>query len=437
MRRSKLISGKAMIGAAALATALILKPPLVEKAFAQEKPAQVKLTNKQAVKQFKKAAAKGDSAKVKELLENNGSAIKKKTRINSLLTASRKGHFEVVKLLLADTAVSIDTETNKTDSLTAASCHGHLDIVKFLVDGGMSKDAKTSALITASSHGHVDIVKFLVEAGGDVSVFDMNSFYTKASGWTPMVYAAKSGHVEVIEYFLEIGVDVDQGDANGSTALMTAAFYGKTSVVEFLLLKGADPNAASDNGMTPLIAAAGNGQFNVTKMLIADGADVNAKSNSYEESALYFSVEKDFWKVTKYLIAKGADVDAQSDYGITPLMNAAGSGSKKCVEVLLANKADENIKDYEGWTALIYAVRGVEDFEDIPEAELEKMGKPQKKLYMQKVKYYETAMEIIRLILTERKDTIDINAKDNMGRTALDHADNPEVKQMLKKYGAK
>ena len=438
MRRTKTIARKAFyLGAAVAASVLLMKPPLIEKAFAQEKPAQVKLTKKQIIKQFKKAAASGDSAKVKEILGNNGSVIKKKTRINSLITASRKGHFEVVKLLLNDSTVSIDTETNKTDSLTAASCHGHLDIVKFLVDGGMGKDAKTTALITASSHGHVDIVKFLVEAGGDVNVFDMNSFYTKGSGWTPMVYAAMKGHIEVIEYFLEMGVDVDQGDAVGSTALMTAAFYGKTSVVEFLLLKGADPNATSDNGMTPLIAAAGNGQFNITKMLVADGAEVTAKGSDYGESALYFSVEKDFWKVAKYLISKGADVNVQTDFGVTPLMKAVAAGSKKCVNILLTNKADENLKDEDGWTALVYAVRGVETYETISETELEKMKKPQKKLYMQKVKYYETAIEIIEIMLSERKDSIDINAVDNKGRTALDHTDNPEVKELLKKYGAK
>lgn len=446
MRRTRGITRKALyLGATALASVLLLKPPLVEKAFAQEKQQSSqaglsKTEKKKLIKEFKKAVSSGDAERVAELLNQLSSAIKGKTRINSLIIASRKGHAEIVELLLEDKTISINNETNKTEAIKSAACNGNLNVVKVILDaeGGMSKEGKTAALITASSHGHVEIVKLLVEAGADVNVYDTNSFYTKGSGWTPMVYAAKKGHVEVIEYFLEIGVDVDQGDAVGSTPLMTAAFYGKTDVVKFLLSKGADPNAASDNGMTPLIAAAGNGQLNIVKMLVAAGADVTAKSNSHEESGLYLSVEKDYWKVAKYLIKQGADVDVQTKYGVTPLMKAVGDGSKECTKILLANNADTNLKDEIGWTALIYAVRVIgEKIEEIPEEELESMEKPKKKLYLEKIENYETSMEIIQLLLSAKKNPIDINVADDEGKTALDHADNPEVRELLKKYGAK
>jgi ankyrin repeat protein len=53
--------------------------------------------------------------------------------------------------------------------LWVAALKGHLDIVRFLVEGGAAKDQAqndgATPLLVAAGEGHLDIVRFLVAAG--------------------------------------------------------------------------------------------------------------------------------------------------------------------------------------------------------------------------------------------------------------------------------
>ena len=60
--------------------------------------------------------------------------------------------------------------------------------------------------------------------------------------------------------------------------------------------------------------------------------------------------------VAKFLIKEVKDINGNSSMG-TPLMAAVVKGNKEIVEVLLDNKANPNLTDANGTTALIYAVQ--------------------------------------------------------------------------------
>ncbi len=371
----------AYVGAAALAAALAFKPPLIDRAYAEkQKSAQVKFTPKEKKKLFKdfsKAVKKGDPEKVQELIDQGGKLI--------------------------------------------------------------NKERKTAALMTASKKGHLEVVKLLVEAGADVDAFDMNSYKTRETGWTPLMYAAHNYRLDVIDYFLEIGVDVDQPDFVGATPLMTVSYFkvkdvNKTfELIDYLISHGADVNATSNNGSTALMAAANNGRLKVVKKLVEEGADVNARSSAYGDTALYRAVEKDYWEIVKFLIEEGADFDSGTDWKVTPLMYAAAAGSLESLKILLKNGADVNLKDDEGLTALMRAARTVPcKISAEPE---ENETELQKKLREEKVKNREDSIKILKLLLSVKG--IKVNAKDKSGKTALDHADDEEVRKLIKKHGAK
>lgn len=80
-------------------------------------------------------------------------------------------------------------------------------------------------------------------------------------GWTCLMLACSRGHVGLAAWLLDHGARVEEGDADGLTALTHAACgrRGRREVVALLLARGADPNAAGRWGSTALMEAASLG----------------------------------------------------------------------------------------------------------------------------------------------------------------------------------
>ena len=80
------------------------------------------------------------------------------------------------------------------DILTYASYHGHLDVVKYLIEHGVDVHlGEDSALMYAILQGHLEIVKYLVESGADIHA-QANYAFTAA---------AEKGHLEILNYLRE------------------------------------------------------------------------------------------------------------------------------------------------------------------------------------------------------------------------------------------
>jgi len=382
MRFNREAKKAVFIGAAALSTILAFKQPAIEKKVYADPPSQVNLSPKERrvlIKDFEKAVKNGNVEKAADIFDGS------------------------------------DVITEKE---------------------------LTAALFTASKKGNVEMARFLVGEGADTGAFDMNSQKTRQSGWTPLVYAAVNDRIELVRYFAEeVGIDVDQPDKAGCTALMNTSHFRKTDykknyeMIEYLISLGADVNAASNNGTTAFLGAAISGRVDVARILLQNGAKPDARTTDYGDTAIYRAVERDHYGFLEFLLSLGVDIDVQDDFGVTPLMKAAGNGSINSVKMLVAKGADLNLQDDEGRTALIYAVRGVDSkVKDLSEEELEQMRTSERNLYELKKRYRIESMEIIKILLSSRY--VDIIAEDNLGKTALDHADDKEVIKLLRKHGA-
>ena len=111
-----------------------------------------------------------------------------------------------------------------------------------------------------------------------------------------------------------------------------------------------------DPRMTPLGRAASLGQLRVAKFLLEAKADVNLIDVG--GSPLYIAALNGQRAMVQLLLANGADVNARQYYGNTALSVAAEHGFVSVAETLLAAKADVNTQDSQGYTPLIRAVRG-------------------------------------------------------------------------------
>ena len=172
--------------------------------------------------------------------------------------AVRQGFLDVIKYVI-EKRVSKDA---KVSGLKLAAEQGHLEIVKWLIEYGISP--LEDALIAAADKGHIEIVKYLVERGANVRAKD-----DQALG-----YASRNGNLEIVKALVELGADVD---AFKGYALRMAAANGHLAVVKYLVENGADIHIMRDEA---LITAAYNRKLAVLKYLVRQGANPHAKNDT-------------------------------------------------------------------------------------------------------------------------------------------------------------
>ena len=291
-----------------------------------------------------------------------------------LATAARKGHLEVVKLLLTRGAKDDDgvaltnayeagnadiekllqealptTPAARSRLLAAVLRKGDSARAQSLIAAGVDADGLDEALGLAIDRDteFVELIRLLLEKGARVNA---GSVYRK-----PLMLATQRGHVETIKLLLAKGADVNAILNDGITALSTAVQINNAAVVRLLLAAGADATAknllylaagapwVSDEDKNPYPERTAE----ILQLLLDKGAD--AKSPAGDRALLAAnSPEK-----TKLLLARGANPNATGDYGSTPLLAAADKGNNQVVEALLSAGADVNAQNSNGDTALL------------------------------------------------------------------------------------
>uniref|UniRef100_L2FGK8 Ankyrin repeat domain-containing protein 52 n=1 Tax=Colletotrichum fructicola (strain Nara gc5) TaxID=1213859 RepID=L2FGK8_COLFN len=262
--------------------------------------------------------------------------------------ACKKGHREIVRMLL-EWGASIDVAGSRGRTpLNAASENGHLDVVKLLLDKGADITVPNSdgwtPLNTASDNGHLDVVKLLLAKGADITV-------PNSDGWTPLNAASDSGHLEVVKLLFAKGANITVPNGDGWTPLNAASDNGHLEVVKLLLAKGANITVANNKGWTPLYAASCKGHLDVVKLLLDMGADITVP-NGDGWTPLNAASDNGHLEVVKLLLAKGANITVANNKGWTPLYAASCKGHLDVVKLLLDMGADITVPNGDGWTPL-------------------------------------------------------------------------------------
>ena len=95
-------------------------------------------------------------------------------------------------------------KTHKRNALVTSSKKGNLEMVKILIEGGVNTPAYlTKALMTAAYHGQLAVIELLVANGADIHINNEEALAFAVSCHT------NNGHLEVVKYLLENGANIE------------------------------------------------------------------------------------------------------------------------------------------------------------------------------------------------------------------------------------
>ncbi|XP_033222836.1 uncharacterized protein LOC117176690 [Belonocnema kinseyi] len=315
-------------------------------------------------------------------------------RLTPLCTAVSKNHLDVVKVLLNHKAdpkgsfrIALDIQSKSMVlilleygtlfDICLSTCSDSEFLEEFFnmlcskpdfnvndnISGRMiyAFDDRLTPLHLAAESGKDNIVKKLIELGADVNAKTRKKL-------TPLHCAVFNRHVRISECLLNNGADVNSSTNSGDTSLIFSTknaspircdkdprseekFLDFFEITKMLLAKGASVNCREDfNGFTPLHYGAGIDQSwpQIVRLLLDHGADINAV-NKIDALPIFYAKND---MILEMLIEKGATVNYVSKTLFTPLSHMFTLNRSSCVEVLLRNGADVNIRNSHGKTML-------------------------------------------------------------------------------------
>lgn len=366
-------------------------------------------------------AARQDDRELVERLIKAGANVKAANRygVTPLYLACVNGSAAVIaKLLEAGADANAATTEGETPLMTVART-GSVDAARVLLAHGADVNSKEhwrqqTPLMWAVAESHPEMAQELIAHGADVNArqvtWNWERQMTKEprekwmplGGLTPLLFAARQGCLDCGRILLKAGADINAADPNNITPMLLALINGHYDFAAFMIDQGADPNLADETGRTPLFAAVDDHtmpesnlpapreidnnltSMDVIKALLAHGANVNAqlkKQQPYRTKVdrgndtmlgtgttpMLRAAKAGDAEVIEALLAKGADPKIPTKFGITPLMAAAGLGSKEedttgrkkteaeaiaSIKLCLDAGADVNTADNQGETAL-------------------------------------------------------------------------------------
>lgn len=387
-------------------------------------------------------AVRGDDRDMADRLIKAGANVKAANRygVTPLYLACVNGSAPMIAKLLDAGADANGATTEGETALMTVARTGNVEAAKVLLAHGADVNAKEqwrqqTPLMWAVAESHPDMAQELIAHGADVNARQVEWHWERQitkeprekwmplGGLTPLLFAARQGCVDCARVLVSAGADINAADPNNITPMVMALINGHYDAAAFLLDHGADPNIADETGRTPLYAAVDDHtmpesnlpapreidnkltSMDIIQMLLAHGANVNARLK----------------KQTPYRTKIDRGADTMLTTGTTPMLRAAKAGDAEAIQALLSKGADPKIPTKFGITPLMAAA-------GLGTKEEDTTGRK---------KTEAEAIASIKLCL----DTgADVNAVDNQGDTALHGAAQKgydQVVQFLVDHGAK
>ncbi len=217
------------------------------------------------------------------------------------------------------------------------------------VDVNAAQGDGATALAWAVHRDDPPMAELLINAGGNVNA--ANDY-----GVTPLSLACTNRNSALVAILLDAGANPNAALSTGETPLMTCAKTGSVDAVTSLLAHRPDVNAENRRGQTALMWAAANKRPEIARLLIERGANVNASSRTLKG----FTPPQYFTYGVPEFITDEPSAETHPDLmtsrgGFTPLMFAARAGDLETAGVLVAARANLNHASPDYGSALVVA----------------------------------------------------------------------------------
>ncbi|XP_036965607.1 85/88 kDa calcium-independent phospholipase A2 isoform X3 [Acanthopagrus latus] len=234
-----------------------------------------------------RACERGDSACVKELLEESQARtdIKDRNGETPLHFAAKQDSPAIIQIMCSRLCSGVNELNNDGETPLHVSCRlGRIESVKALLGGGAKCD---------------------VVGGAGYAIH------------SAMKYSEKGCVEEILK------ADPGQLQAEDSLYGGTPLHWAKTAeMCRILLEHGCAVNYLSKTGESPLHILTKKGRFEAAMVLLTHGANANLKGQD-GNTALHLAMKMDHMDLIKALIVFGADVEIHNDLGETPGLIAA------------------------------------------------------------------------------------------------------------------
>ncbi|XP_065344312.1 uncharacterized protein LOC135942228 [Cloeon dipterum] len=244
------------------------------------------------------------------------------SKIRLGLNAVRRGHFEILDLLLQKGILSFADFDEMKILLRLACKFGSVKCLEVLLKHGGKKEICEDPLHWAVEFGQMEIVKFLLEEKVSGLNRDDETFVIDGmldEDWNAFHHSINHGRIEPAEYLIS---------------------KSKTLI-----------EIKTKDGKSPLQLAAGKRKWEMLLWL----RDKNANLNTLIPSAVRkFWTERDRTEYEHFLMLQ-SDVTKKDEEGKSPLHCAAKHGYYHLVRELIAAGAEVAARDENGWNAMHFA----------------------------------------------------------------------------------
>jgi ankyrin repeat protein len=250
---------------------------------------------------------------------------------NVLLIAAQENQYDTVEWL-TNQGIALDLyDKDELSPINQAAANGHIDIIKFLLEEGVSPNA-TFPLHTACTFNQEHVIKHLLSSGADI-----NRLCTESK--SPLTFAAANGHSNLVKFLLSRNPDL----------FRTRVFINEIQQETFLgdyfkkdILNALFKQIGSNKDLFSIaLNATGVGDIDTLKILIDIGFDINSLDEA-GRTILDVAVQENQYDTVVWLEKNGHSLDIENN-GTSPINQAAANGYINIVKFLLEKGVDPNL----------------------------------------------------------------------------------------------